>query len=222
MFRRRSRNDAETPSDCGLTVAFVVRSEHPSLRQLSHAQHFNAGYDPRGLLTCLLSQLSRVSSIGGLPIRDRGFWHLILRGSLFRGTWARLVKNRRATTLKLVKPIFEKRRRVTIHTIQALFDFAARFAFQKHESNHRPILLFLHFSKIRFHTQSKQNYESESAEISRLSTYRTGLVFLTRITSRVDLALSVCPSIHRYLIIQLILNVVIKSLKLGLRRQQRR
>jgi len=91
------------------------------------------------------------------------FCHVILRGSRFRGTWAWLIKNRRATTLKLVKPIFDGRHRksrVTVHSIQALFDFAARFPFQKQESNYRPILLFLHFSKIRghvrFHTQSKQ------------------------------------------------------------------
>ena len=49
---------------------------------------------------------------------------------------------RRATTLKLVKPIFDgrhRRRRVTVHGIQALFDFAARFPSQKQESSHRPI-----------------------------------------------------------------------------------
>jgi len=84
-------------------------------------------------------------------------------GGLWTLEWAWHIKNRRATTLKLVKPIFDGRHRksrVTVHSIQALFDFAARFPFQKQESNYRPILLFLHFSKIRghvrFHTQSKQ------------------------------------------------------------------
>ena len=38
---------------------------------------FHAGYDPRSLLRCLLSQLSRAPLIGGLPIRDRGFFHVI-------------------------------------------------------------------------------------------------------------------------------------------------
>src|SRR5436190_21765823 len=62
---------------------------------------------------------------------------------------------------------------------QALFDFAARFPFQKQESNHRPILLFFHFSKIRgharFHTRSKQNYESDSAEILTVAVYENVL-----------------------------------------------
>jgi len=68
---------------------------------------------------------------------------------------------------------------VTVHSIQALFDFAARFPCQKQESNHRPILLFLHFCKIRghvrFHTQSKLNYESDSAEISTVTVYENVL-----------------------------------------------
>jgi hypothetical protein len=127
---------------------------------------------------CLLFQLSRAPSIDDLPIRDHGFFHVILHGSYFRGTWAWLIKNRRVTTLKLVKPIFDshhRRRRVTVHSIQALFDFAARFPFQKQESNHQPILLFFHFSKIcrhtRFHMLSKQNYESNSAEILTVAVY---------------------------------------------------
>ena len=84
--------------------------------------------------------------------------------------------------LKLVKTIFDgrhRRRRVTVHSIQALFDFAARFPFQKQESNHRLILLFIHFSKIcrlaRFHTWSKQNYESDSAEIFNVAIYENVL-----------------------------------------------
>ena len=100
------------------------------------------------------------------------FIHVILCGIRFRGTWAWFIKNQCATTLKLVKPIFDgrhRRRRVTVHSIQALFDFAARFPFQKQESNHRPIFLFFHFCKIRGHarfdTRSKQNYESDSTEI---------------------------------------------------------
>jgi len=40
-------------------------------------------------------------------------------------------------------------------------------------------LLFLHFSKIRghvrFHTQSKQNYKSDSAEISTVAVYENVL-----------------------------------------------
>jgi len=48
---------------------------------------FHAGYDPRGLLTCLLS------SYLAYLLRDRGFLLVILRGSPFRGTWAWLIKN---------------------------------------------------------------------------------------------------------------------------------
>jgi len=68
----------------------------------------------------------------------------------FPGTRAWLIKNRCATTLKLVKPICDgrhRRGRVTVHSIQVLFEFAAQFPFRKQESNHRPILLFFHFSK---------------------------------------------------------------------------
>jgi len=72
-----------------------------------------------------------------------------------------------------------RRRRVTVHSIQALFDFAERFPFEKQESGHRPILLSLHFSKIRghvrFHKQSKQNFESDSAEISTVAVYENVL-----------------------------------------------
>ncbi len=130
--------------------------------------------NPRGLLTYLLSQLSRAPSIGGLPIRDRGFFHVILCGRSFRGTWVLLIKNRRATTLKLVEPIFDgrhRRRTVTVHSIQSLFDFISRFPFQKQVSNHRSILLFFHFFKIRgptrFYTESKQNHKFTSTEILR-------------------------------------------------------
>jgi len=53
------------------------------------------------------------------------------------------------------------------------------FLFQKQESNHRPSLLFLYFSKIRgqvrFHTHSKQNFESDSAEISTVAVYENVL-----------------------------------------------
>ena len=74
---------------------------------------FHAGYDSRRLLKCQLSQLSRAPSIGGVPTRDRGFCHVILRGSRFRCTWGWLIKTvvRRATTLKLVNPIFDVRHR---------------------------------------------------------------------------------------------------------------
>lgn len=89
----------------------------------------------------------------------------VVCGSRCPGTWAWPFKNRHATTLKFVKPIVDSRhrkRRATICSIQAFFDFTAPFSFQKRESNERPILLFLHFSKIRqldiFHTQFKQNY----------------------------------------------------------------
>jgi len=53
------------------------------------------------------------------------------------------------------------------------------FPSKKQESNHRPILLFFHFSKIRgharFHTQSKQNYESDSAEVLTVAVYENVL-----------------------------------------------
>ena len=67
------------------------------------------------------------------------------------------------------------------------YDFAARFPFQKQESNHRPILLFFHFCKIRghtcFHTQLKQNYEPDSPEILTVAIYENLLhnsIFLLR------------------------------------------
>ena len=70
---------------------------------------------------------------------------------------------------------------------QTFFDFAARFPFQKQESNHRPILLFFHFCKTRghsrFHTRSKQNYESNSTEILTVAVYENTLhdsIFLLR------------------------------------------
>jgi len=84
---------------------------------------------------------------------------------------------------KLVNPIFNgrhRRRKVTVHSIQALFDFDARFPFQKQESNHRSILVFFHFSKIRghasFQNKSKQNYESDSAEILTIAVYENVLL----------------------------------------------
>ena len=129
-----------------------------------------------------MSQLSRVPSIDGLLIRDRGFFHVILCGSRFRGTWAWLIKNRLTTTLKLVKLIFDvrhRRRRVTVQSIQALFDFVAWFPFQKQESYHRPILLFFHFCQINAHIcshmRSKQNYESNSTEILTVAVYENVL-----------------------------------------------
>jgi hypothetical protein len=119
-----------------------------------------------------VSAISRTFNQQSANTRSWIFCYVILRGSHFRGTWAWLIKNQRVTTVKLVKPIFyscHQRRRVTVHSIQALFDFAAQFPFQKQELNHRPILLFFHFSKIRghacFHTWSKQYYESNLAEM---------------------------------------------------------
>ena len=44
-----------------------------------------------------MSQPSRALSIVGLPTRDRGFFHVIVRGSRFRDTWEWLIKNRRVT-----------------------------------------------------------------------------------------------------------------------------
>jgi len=75
-----------------------------------------------------VSAISRVSNRRSANTRVVDFVHVILRGSRFRGTWAWLIKNRRATTLKLVKPIFDgrhRRKRVTVQGSQALFDFAA-------------------------------------------------------------------------------------------------
>ena len=72
-------------------------------------------------------------------------------------------------------------------SIQALFDFAARFPFPKQESNHQPILLFFHFCQIRgrgrFYTQSKHNYESDSTQILTVAVYENVLhdsIFLLR------------------------------------------
>jgi len=65
------------------------------------------------------------------------------------------------------------------NTVNGAAEIAARFPFQKQESNHRPILLFFHFSKIRgharFHTRSKQNYKSDSAEILTVAVYENVL-----------------------------------------------
>ena len=129
------------------------------------------------LLRYPLSLLYRAPSICQHEIVD--FFHVILRGSRLRGILAWLIKNRRATTLK---PIFDGRyrwRRVTVHSIQVPFDFDARFPFQKQESNHRPILLFFHLCKIRghtrFHTRSKQNFESDSSEILTVAVYENVL-----------------------------------------------
>lgn len=62
-----------------------------------------------------------------------------------------------------------RRRTVTVRSIQTLIDFAARFSIQKQKWNHRLILLFYDFSKIRgqacFHSRLRQNYKSEPAEI---------------------------------------------------------
>ncbi|XKL63430.1 hypothetical protein PGB90_005794 [Kerria lacca] len=74
--------------------------------------------------------------------------HVILCGSRFRGTRAWLIKNRRATTLKLVKPIFDslhRRRRVIVHIIQALFDFAAHFPPKNKNESPTDIALFRFF-----------------------------------------------------------------------------
>ena len=160
MFRRRSRDDAETPSDCakqrqtllwsGLTVALGVQSEqtrHPSLRQLSHAQYFMQDMTHAVFEMHTVSAISRTFNRRFANTRS---WIFFTLGSRFRGTWAWLIKNRRATTLKLVKPILDgrnRRRRVAIHNIQALFDFAARFPLQIQESNYRPILIFSIFVK---------------------------------------------------------------------------
>lgn len=68
------------------------------------------------------------------------FCHVILSGSPFQTTWVWLIKNRDVTTLKLVKPIIDGRhrmRRVTVYSVQALFDFTAPFSFQKPEFNRR-------------------------------------------------------------------------------------
>ena len=165
----------------GLTVALVVRSEktwHPSRRQLSHAQYFMQDMTHAVFWdACCLGDLAHLqSAVYQYEIVD--FFHVILHGIRFRCIWAWLIKNRRATTLKLVKPIFDgrqRRRSVTAYSIQALIDCAARYPFQKQESNHRPLLVLFHFCKIRgharFHTRSKQNYESNSTEILTVGVY---------------------------------------------------
>lgn len=59
--------------------------------------------------------------------------------------------------------------------LRRIMSFFCNSAIQKHESTHRPILLFLHFSKIRghvrFHKRSKYNYESNSTEILTVAVY---------------------------------------------------
>ena len=116
---------------------------------------------------------------------------------------------RSANMLKLVKPIFDgrhRRRRVTVHSIQGLFDFSARFPFQKQELNHQLILLFFHVSKIRghacFHARSKQNYESDSAEIFTVAIYENVLHDSKSLAIVAPLGgeakyLSDCPQINR-------------------------
>ncbi|CAG9831631.1 unnamed protein product [Diabrotica balteata] len=91
MFSRRLRNDVETP----LYYVSVLKTSNTALKR-SHVcacfplkrcgskaapiapiafscPKFLGGYDIRGLLRYLLSQLSRAASVSGLPIRDFGF-----------------------------------------------------------------------------------------------------------------------------------------------------
>lgn len=89
---------------------------------------FNAGCDPPRLLRCLLFQpfCAPSPSIDGLPIRDSDLCYVILHSSGFRGIWVWHIKNRRSTTLKLVKSIriiLFRIRRGTIHSIQTFLTF---------------------------------------------------------------------------------------------------
>lgn len=68
--------------------------------------------------------------IQNVPIQDLRILSRYIPWQCFCVTWAWLIRNRCATMLKLVKPIFNghaRKRRVTVCSIQALFDFTAPF-----------------------------------------------------------------------------------------------
>lgn len=92
--------------------------------------------EEKGLLRCLLPQLSSAPSITfNSPMRLKIF----------------VVISSGSSKVDLLKLIFNgrhQRRKLTVQGVERFFDYAARFTFQKEESCHRPILLFLTF--IRF------------------------------------------------------------------------
>lgn len=87
------------------------------------------------------------------------------RRQLSDAVWVWLIKNRQATTLKLIKPICNGRHRRWGVTVYSLFNITAGFPFQKQVSNHRPILLFFHFSKIRGRPVYKRDLNKTTSTI---------------------------------------------------------
>lgn len=76
---------------------------------------------------------------------------LVIRSKhrLVWGTWVCLVKNRSATMLKFIDWIFERsswNQKSPYVQHLSVFDSTARFPYQKQQTNHRPVLLFFHFS----------------------------------------------------------------------------
>lgn len=149
----------------------MVRSDqtwHPSRRQLSHAQNVMQDM-PHGACwdAYCLSYLAHLqSAVCYYKIVD--FCYVYLSCNSYRGVWTRLVKNRRETTFKLVKPIFNGRRRKEspyTKSKQSLRDFP----FKNKKTNHRPILLFFHFLKYAdtqpFTRAQKRNNESDLAKL---------------------------------------------------------
>lgn len=90
-----------------LTVALIVWSEqkrNPLRFPLNHAQNFmqditHAVFWDANCFHFLVHLQSAVCHHEVL-----GFSHIMLRSSRFSGTWAGLIKNRRVTTVKLIKP----------------------------------------------------------------------------------------------------------------------
>lgn len=87
---------------------------------------FQAGYDPRGFFRRLLHQLPLKPPTVDRPTRDRGHLSQKPMWDHVETRWTNLWRS----------PSKDKS-----HSIQALFDFAVRFSFQKPNSNHRPNFL---------------------------------------------------------------------------------
>lgn len=95
------------------------------------------------------------------------FCHFVFHCNRFRGTWERLIKKRRATTLKLVKPNLDDRFQRG-QPFQTPFGFPVWFPFQIQKFTHR--LCFFHFPEfargVRFHTRTRSNNESDSTVLT--------------------------------------------------------
>lgn len=124
----------------GLTVALVVWSaqmRHPSRPKSNPIPNISCRiWSPCAILRFVVSQLYIACSIGRLPTRDRGLlsYILFLVVAVFRNIWTH-----QKFTCDHIEFVKSSRWRNTVHVcgIQSLF--AARFPFQKQESNHRPI-----------------------------------------------------------------------------------